>query len=177
MGEDDGDFGLKERCADEVGELEAGGDEGGLGGVPGDGLPGFDFAGVGEGGGEEVDAGAAGGGVDEEAGGGAGVVGEAGALVGGDGVGGVGVAWGDDVEAGCGEGGAELGGEGEGEVFLEDVVGELGSGVGASVGGVEEDEVAVRWWVEGSGSLGVEGDAQDEGGCGFEDWWAGWGHG
>ena len=101
----------------------------------------------------------------------------AGALVGGEGVGGVGVAGGDDGEAGGGEGGAEAGGEGEGDIFFEDVVGELGSGVGAAVGGVEEDEVAVGGGWGGGWSLGVEGDAQDEGGCGLEDWVERSGHG
>ena len=47
VAEDDGDFGLEECGAEEVGEVAAGGDEAGLGGVPGDGLPGFDFADVG----------------------------------------------------------------------------------------------------------------------------------
>ena len=41
-----------------------------------------------------------------------------------------------------GEQGAEAVVEGEGDVFFEEVVGEVGSGVGASVGGVEEDEGA-----------------------------------
>ncbi len=53
-----------------VGEVVAGRDEGGLGCVPCDGLPGFDLAGVREGGGEDVDSGAAGGSVEEKAGGG-----------------------------------------------------------------------------------------------------------
>ena len=113
---------------------------------------------AGEGGGDDVNAGAAGGGVEDEAGDGVGVVGDLGALVGGEGDGGVGVAGGDDGEAAGGEQGAEAGGEGEGEVFFEEVVGEVGSGVGASVGGVEEDEGA------GGGLLGEgkRGDQQAE---------------
>jgi hypothetical protein len=47
---------------------------------------------------------------------------------------------GDDGEAAGGEEGAEPGSEGEGDVFFEEVVGEVGSGVGASVSGVEKDE-------------------------------------
>ena len=57
------------------------------------------------------------------------------------------------------------------------MVGELGSGVGAAVGGVEEDEAAVGGGWGGGWGLGVEGDAQDEGGCGLEDWVEGSGHG
>ena len=98
-----------------------------------------------------MDAGAAGGGVEDEAGGGMGVVGDLGALVGGEGDGRVGVAGGDDGEAAGGEEGAEAGGEGEGDVFFEEVVGEVGAGVGASVGGVEEDDGA------GGGLLGLGG--------------------
>ena len=124
-----------------------------------------------------MDAGAAGGGMEEDAGGGSGVVGLAGALVWREGVGGVCVAWGDDGEVGDGERGAEARGEGEGEIFFEDVVGELGSGVGAAVGGIEKDEVAVGGGWGGGGSLGVEVDAQNEGGCGLEDWVEGSGHG
>ena len=37
VAEDDGDFGLEKCGAEEVGEVAAGGDEAGLGGVPGDG--------------------------------------------------------------------------------------------------------------------------------------------
>ena len=67
----------------------------------------------------------------------------------------VGVAGGDDGEAAGGEEGAETGGEGEGEVFFEEVVGEVGAGVGASVGGVEEDDGA------GYGLLGGDGDREE----------------
>ena len=48
------------------------------------------------------------------------------------------------------------GGKGEGDVFFEDVVGEVGSGVGASVGGVEEDDA-----VRGAGLLGGRGKRED----------------
>ena len=74
--------------------------------------------------------------MEDEAGGGVSVVGDFGALVGGEGDGGVGVAGGEEGEACGGELGSEASGEGEGEVFFEDVVGEVGSGVEASVGGV-----------------------------------------
>ncbi len=100
-----------------------------------------------------MDAGAAGGGVDDEAGGGFGVIGDAGALVGGEV--GVGVVGGDYGEAGGTEERAETGGEGQGEIFFHGVVGEVGSGVGASVGGVEEDDGADgfgRLW-DGEGLL------------------------
>lgn len=50
--------------------------------------------------------------------------------------------------------GAEASSEREGEVFFEKVVGEVSAGVGASVGGVEEDD--------GAGLLGVCGDARQE---------------
>jgi len=89
-----------------------------------------------------MDAGAARGGVEDEAGGGMGVVADFGSLVSGQGGGGVGVARGDDGEAGCAKGGTKARGEGEGDVFFEEAVGEMGSGVRASVGGIEEDEGA-----------------------------------
>jgi len=95
-----------------------------------------------EGGGDDVNAGAAGGGVEDEAGGGVGVVADLGALVGGEGDGRIGVAGGDDGKAAAGEGGAEAGGEGEGKIFFEKVVGEVGAGVGTSMSGVEEDRGA-----------------------------------
>jgi hypothetical protein len=105
-----------------------------------------------EGGGDDVNTGAAGGGVEDEAGGGVGSVADLGTLVGGEGDGGVGFVGGDDGEAAGGEEGAEAGGEGEGDVFFEEIVGEAGAGVGASVRGVEEDEGA-----GGRGLLGEEG--------------------
>jgi len=71
-----------------------------------------------------------------------GVVADLGSLVGGKGSCGVGVTGGDDAESGGAKGGSEAGGEGEGDVFFEEVVGEMGSGVRASVGGIEEDEGA-----------------------------------
>ena len=71
---------------------------------------------------------------------------------------------GDDGEAAGGEEGAEAGCEGEGDVFFEQVVGEVGSGVGASVSGIEEDYGAR------GGLLGLCGDGdearQDGEGCG-----------
>lgn len=89
-----------------------------------------------------MDSGAAGGCVEDDAGGGVGVVADLGSLVGGERSGGVGVAGGDDTESGCAEGGSQAADEGEGDVFFEDVVGEVGAGVGASVGGVDEDDGA-----------------------------------
>ena len=86
--------------------------------------------------------------MENETGGGVGVVGDLGALVGGKGDGWVSVSGGEEGEACGGELSAEAGGEGEGEVFFEDVVGQVGSGVGASVGGIEEDDGA------GGGLLG-----------------------
>ncbi len=94
--------------------------------------------------------------MEDEAGGGVGVIGDVGALVGGEGDGGVGVAGGDDGEATDGEDGAEAGGEGQGEGFLRELVGEVGSGVGAAVGGVEEDGGA------GGGLLGWKGRRDGE---------------
>jgi hypothetical protein len=67
------------------------------------------------------------------------LVGDLGALVGGEGDGGVGLAGGEDGETCCGEDGTEAVGEGEGEVFFEEIVWEVGSGIGASVSGVQED--------------------------------------
>ena len=75
-----------------------------------------------------------------------GVVGDLGALVGGESDAGVGIAGGHDVEAAGGELSAEARGEGESEVFFEEVVGEVSAGVGASVGGVEEDKGAGGGW-------------------------------
>lgn len=101
-----------------------------------------------------MDAGAGAGGVEDDAGEGVDVVGEAGALVGGGwgqvwGVwGGLCFAGGEDAEAERGELEADAGGEGEGEVFLEQWLagtgGEMGAGVVAAVGGVEEDEAVIE---------------------------------
>ena len=85
--EDDGELGVLEGEADLVGEAEALGDGGGLGGVPGGRWawgPSESLGGV-RVGGDDVDAVAAVGGVEDEAGGGMGVVGDLGALVGGEG--------------------------------------------------------------------------------------------
>ena len=77
---------MDEGEAELVGEAEAEGKVGGLGGVPGDGGGGVGgFVRGRESGGEEVGSGAAGCGVDEDAGEGADVVGGAGSLVGGEG--------------------------------------------------------------------------------------------
>jgi len=153
--EDDGEFGALEGEADLVGEVEALGNGGGLGGVPGDiGVRVFEVVGC-EGRGDDVNAVAAGGGVEDEAGGGVRVVADLGALVGGEGDGGVDFVGGDDGEAAGGEEGAEAGCEGEGDVFFEEVVGEVGSGVGASVSGIEEDDGA------GGGLLGLRGDGDE----------------
>lgn len=100
-------------------------------------------------GGEDVDAGAAAGGVEDEAEGGAVVIGDLGALVGGEDDSGIGGAGGDDGEVVGGEGGAETVVEGEGDVFFEEIAGEAGSGIGAAVGGIEQDE--------GSGGAGDDG--------------------
>ena len=106
-----------------------------------------------------MDAGAAAGGVQGEADGGAGVVGDFGALVGGEESGGIGGAGGDNGEVSGGEQGAEAVGEGQGDVFFEEIVAEMGSGVGAAVGGVEQDEGAGgRGW--GGFGLRGEGDHQ-----------------
>lgn len=143
------------------------GDGGGLGGVPGDGVAGGGGGGVevlwgrGQGGGDEMNAVAAGGGVEDEAGGGANAVGDLGALVGREWNGGVGVAGGDDGETVGGEKSAEAGGEGEGEVFFEEVVGEVGSGIRTSVCGVEKDDDAGRL-------LGGQRESRQEEGRGEE---------
>jgi hypothetical protein len=50
---------------------------------------------------------------------------------------------------------AEPGSEREGEVLFEEVVGEMGAGVGASVCGVDENE--------GAGLLRVCGDTREKG--------------
>jgi hypothetical protein len=131
------------------------GNGGGLGGVPGDGGVWVREVVWCEGGGDDVNAGAAGGGVEDKACGGVGVVADLGALVGSEGNGGVGFVGGDDSEAAGGEKGAEAGGEGEGNVFFEEVIGEVGTGVGASVSGIEEDEGA------GGGLLGLRGDGDE----------------
>jgi len=65
-----------------------------------------------------VDSGPARCGVKEEAGEWAGVVGDAGALVGGEECGGIGVAGGEDSESGSGEEGAQASREGEGDVLF-----------------------------------------------------------
>ena len=88
-----------------------------------------------------------------EAGVGVGVIGDLGALVGGEGYGRVGVAGGDDSEAAGGEGSTKAGGEGEGDVFFKHVVGEMGSGIGAPVRGVKEDDGASGWLL-GRGDAG-----------------------
>ncbi len=104
-----------------------------------------------------MDAVAGGGGVEQDAGEGVDVVGGAGALVGGgcgnDGGGLIGVAGCEDGAVGLagkedgevfrGEQGTDAGCKGEGDVLLEQVIVDVGAGVGAAVGGVEEDEVAV----------------------------------
>jgi hypothetical protein len=126
---------------DLVGEAEALGDGRGLRGVPwGRCVRLFDV--LRKGGGDDMNAVAAGGGVEDEAGGGMGVVGDLGALVGGEGDGGVGVAGGDHREAAGGEESAEAASEGQGHVFFKDIVGEMSAGVGASVTGIEEDDGA-----------------------------------
>lgn len=116
-----------------------------------------------------MDAGAAGGGVDEDAGEGSWVVGEAGALVGVEDVaeGGVGVAGGDCGEAGGGQQWAQATGKGEGEVFLGEVVGDVGADVVSTVGGVEDDDGSAE-----GGGLSLEGcrdEAAEEQGCGTEE--------
>ncbi len=115
-----------------------------------------------------MDAVAAGGGVEDEAGGGVSVIGDLGALVGGEEGSGVAVAGDDDGEATGGERGSEGGGEGQGEVFFEELVAEAGSGVGASVGGVEEDDCAGLLGWEGDGKEGRE-DGEPRG-DGLEGW-------
>ena len=118
-----GEFGAAEGGAELVGELLALRDPRGLRGEPGggDGLAG---GGV-ELGGVEVDAGAAGGGVEQKAGERARVVGDAGAVVeregrAGGGWGCVAVARHDDGEAARGEQRAQAEGEGEGDVFFDE---------------------------------------------------------
>jgi hypothetical protein len=137
---------MEESDPEFVGEAEALGDGGGLsslplnGGVGGVGVSGV--VGGREGGGDDVDAVTAGGGVEDEAGGRVGVVGDFGALVGGEDDSGVAVAGGDHGNAAGGEEGSDGGCEGEREVLFEDIVGEVGSGVGAAVGGIDEDDRA-----------------------------------
>ncbi len=108
------------------------------------------------------------GGVDEDAGEGAGAVGDLDALVvegllrlwgrgvgfGRPGGGEVGAAGEDDVEAAGGEEGFEAVGEGEVEVFFEDVAGDSGAVVDAAVGGVEDDGVEVEERLVGFGDAG-----------------------
>ena len=101
--EDDGEFGVLEGEADLVGEGRLWGMEAAWAVFQGMVAWGVSSLVGREGGGDDVDAGAAVGGVEDEAGGGVGVVGDLGALVGGEGDGGVGVAGGDDGEAGGGE--------------------------------------------------------------------------
>ena len=147
--EDDGEPGVLKGEADLVGEGKALGDGCGLGGVPGNCRVGLvEIAGWSKGGGDDVDAVAAVGGVEDKASGGMGVVGNLRALVGGEGDGGVGVAGGDYGEAAGGEESSETGGEGQGDIFFDEVVREVGARIRASMGGVEEDDGA------GSGLLG-----------------------
>lgn len=162
-GEDDGEFGADQGGAELVGEEEALPERGGLGGLPGDdGARGFEVVGGGKVGGDDVDAVAAGGGVEDEAGGGMGVVGDLGALVGKEGDGGIGVAGEDDGDAAGAEEGTETGGEGQREVFFEEMFVEGGSGLGASVGGIEKDDGSGGWRGLLRGLLRVERGRDEE---------------
>ena len=91
--------------------------------------------------------------MESEAGVGVSVIGDLGALVGGEGNGRIGVSGGDNGEAAGGEGGAEAGGEGEGDIFFEDVVGEMGTDVRAPVRGIKKDGGA-RGGLLGRGDTG-----------------------
>jgi hypothetical protein len=83
--------------------------------------------------------------MNNEADGGTAMVGDAGSLIGGEF--GVCIPGGEEGEASSGEEGLDAGGESEGDVLFEDAVRELGSGVGAAVGGVEEDKASVDGWL------------------------------
>jgi hypothetical protein len=103
--------------------------------------------------------------MEDEAEGGAIVIGYFGALVGGEGGGGIGSVRGDDSEVVGGEKGAETIVEGESDIFFDKVVGEARPGVGASVSGVEEDEGAGggclgRRWSLGEGCDAAEAEQE-----------------
>src|SRR6185437_10147028 len=150
-------------------------DPGGLEGEPG--RSGELARGGGELGGVKVNAAAGGCGVEKDTGGGALVVGDAGTVVEGErseGRSGVGrlvvFASEDDVEAARGEEGAQAEGEREGDVLLDDVVGDAGTVVSAAVRGVNDDSGGM----EGQRRQGDEGVMKAPGG-GFRD--AGFGGG
>ena len=154
LGEGDGEFGVEEGEAELVGEAEALRDGGGLGGVPGDGagglgrlagraevmrwMPGFRLAVAWR---RRQAAGRAWLAAPARWSGGRAAAGSASRVV-------------TTAKSGGGERGFEASGEGEGDVFFEEIVGEVGSGVGASVGGVEEDE--------GAGLLGERGGREQD---------------
>jgi hypothetical protein len=83
----------------------------------------------------------------------------------------VGVAGEDDGEALRGEQRSEALGEGEGDGLLGEIGGDLASGIGASVGGIEEDEVEVEGGLRGGFVSGCAGFGL--GGCGLAGNWDG----
>ena len=112
------------------------------------------------------------------------MVGGVGTLVGGErgsGGGGGGVAGGNYGESSGCEKRPQCLCEGQIEVFFVKVVGKVGSGVGAAVGWIEDDEVVVEGGREPWLGLRIGGEAGDgtqEQGCrGLENWVAAWGHG
>ncbi len=115
--------------------------------------------------------------MEEDAGRGALVVGDARAVVecerseGRVGVGGLVVFAGeDDVEAAGSEERAQTEGEGEGDVFLDDVVGDARAVVSAAVGGVDDDSGGVELQRRKGDQRVVEALA---GGFGFRGWGGG----
>ncbi len=96
-----------------------------------------------------MDAVAGGGGVQHKAGDGGGVVGDLGALVCGQAGGGVAIARGDDGEVVRLQCGAEARGEREGDVLLGKMVVDVRAGLRAAVGGVKQDDGALRERREG----------------------------
>ncbi len=157
----DGEFGVLDGEANLVGEAEALGDGGGLGCVPGDGGVRLVGAFV-ERGGDDVHAAAAVGGVQDEAGGGMSVIDDLGALIGGEDYGRVGLACGQDRETAGGEESAKAGGEGEGDIFFEEIAGQVGTGVGTAVGRVDEDRGVRGGLLGGSDAVHQKKDGEHQ---------------
>ena len=104
-----------------------------------------------------MDAGAAAGGVEGQADGSAGVIGDLGALVGGEKSGRIGGTGRDDGEVRGSEQSAKAVIEGERDVFFEEIVGQMGSRIGTAVCRVKQDQRAGWGWWSGF-RLGREGD-------------------
>jgi hypothetical protein len=94
---------------------------------------------------------------------------DSGALVGREVDSGIGVAGGDDCESLGGDDWTEALSEGEGNVFFDGVVRQMGAGVWSAMRGIEEDEIAV----EGGKSLRGSGGGGLRLSCGGRCAWGG----